>query len=194
MHDPTAALPSTPPASKGTFLTQLWDARTAKVLFTSLLFILVLAFLKAAHDTLLLFLFAILFAYFLAPLVGRLEIPLRGRGMAILVVYLLLGAVLTAIGLIAGPRVAYESRALATSLPSLLDRLGSGQLVSQLGQHYHWADSRGRHPRLWQSRRGQAGGASEAHLVADPDSDSEPLLPQAGSGDRAGDSQAGTYR
>lgn len=142
MHDPTAALLSTPPASKGTFLTQLWDARTAKVLSTSLLFILVLAFLKAAHDTLLLFLFAILFAYFLAPLVGMLEVPLRGRGASILVVYLLLGSVLTSIGLIAGPRVADESRALATSLPSLLDRLGSGQLVSQLGQHYHWADSR----------------------------------------------------
>ena len=57
--------------SKGTFLAQLCDARTARVLFTSLIFLLVLAFLHAARETLTLFLFAILFAYFLAPLVGN---------------------------------------------------------------------------------------------------------------------------
>ncbi len=129
-------------ASRGTFLMQLWDGRTARVLFTSLIFLLVLAFLHAARETLTLFLFAILFAYFLAPLVGRLEKPLRGRGKAILAVYVLLGVVLAIIGFLAGPRIADESRALAASLPSLLDRLGSGQLVAQLGQHYHWANSR----------------------------------------------------
>ena len=127
---------------RGTFLTQLWDTRTFRILFTALLFFIVLAFLRAAKETLTLFLFAILFAYFLAPLVGKLEQPLRGRGKAILAVYVLLGMVLATIGFAAGPRIADESRALASSLPSLLDRLGSGQLVAELGQHYHWADSR----------------------------------------------------
>jgi len=128
--------------SKDTFLTQLWDTRTFRVLFTALLFFIVLAFLRAAKETLTLFLFAILFAYFLAPLVGKLERPLHGRGKAILAVYVLLGIVLAIVGFAAGPRIADESRALASSLPSLLDRLGSGQLVAELGQHYHWADSR----------------------------------------------------
>ena len=94
---------STSPA-RGNFLTNLWDAKTARVLFTALLFVLFLAFLRGARETLTLFLFAILFAYFLAPPVGKLEHPLRGRGRAILVVYLILGLVLAGLGLLIGPQ------------------------------------------------------------------------------------------
>ena len=53
--------------AQANFLTNLWDAKTARVLFTALLFALLLAFLHGARETLTLFLFAILFAYFLAP-------------------------------------------------------------------------------------------------------------------------------
>lgn len=128
--------------SQDNFLRSLWDPKTARVLFTALLFILVLAFLRAARETLTLFLFAILFAYFLAPPVGFLQRPLHGRTKAILVVYVLLGLVLAGLGFIVGPRIADEARQLTSSLPSLLDRLGSGQLVAQLGQHYHWDQTR----------------------------------------------------
>ncbi|HEY0786023.1 MAG TPA: AI-2E family transporter, partial [Acidobacteriaceae bacterium] len=126
----------------GSFLNHLWDPKTAQVLFTALLFALAIGFVRAAHETLILFLFAILFAYFLAPLVGRLEGPLRGRGKAINAVYLLLGVVLTGLGLFIGPRVSREATGLATGLPSLLDRLGSGALVTGVGQHHHWSDDR----------------------------------------------------
>ncbi len=120
----------------------LWDARTARALITALIFSLVLAFFWTARETITLFLFAILFAYFLAPLVGRLQGRLHGRGRAILVVYLLLGSVLAVIGFIAGPRLADEFRSLFSSLPSLVDRIASGQLIAQLGQHYHWNGAR----------------------------------------------------
>ncbi len=126
----------------GTFLNHIWDPRTARVLLTALLFVLVLAFLRAASETLTLFLFAILFAYFLAPLVSRLEKPLRGRGKAILVVYVLLGAVITGVGFAVGPTVGTEAKQLATSLPTLLDRLGSGELIAEVARHYHWTGSR----------------------------------------------------
>src|ERR1700761_9316327 len=112
-----------------TFLDDLWDEKTARILSTILIFVAVLAFLWGARDTLTLFLFAILFAYFLAPLVGMLEKPLRGRGQAILVVYFVLAAVLTTAGVIAGPKVAEEARALGAGLPSLSGNLASGQLV-----------------------------------------------------------------
>ena len=120
-----------------TFLDRLWDARTARVLTTTLLFVIVLAFFRAARETLTLFLFAILFAYFLVPLVNRLERPLRGRGKAILVVYALLIGLLVAVGFIAGPSIGDESKELTASLPSLLDRLGSGELIQQFGQAHH---------------------------------------------------------
>ncbi len=137
---PSETTPSglqTPLAGNKTFLDQLWDARTARILCTAFVFAIVLAFLHAARETLTLFLFAVLFAYFLEPLVARLERPVRGRGKAILVVYAVLLGVLIAVGFIAGPSLGDESKELAVSLPSLLGRLSSGELVQHFGQAHH---------------------------------------------------------
>ncbi len=128
--------------TQGNFLTNLWDAKTARVLFTALMFVVFIGFLRGARDTLTLFLFAILFAYFLAPPVGKLERPLRGRGKAILVVYLILGAVLAGVGFLIGPKIADEAKDLTASLPSLLNRLGSGQMLMQFGEKHHWSIAR----------------------------------------------------
>ena len=119
-----------------------WDAKTARILFTTLVMALVLAFLYLARETLTLFLFAILFAYLMDPLVAYLEKPLRGRSQAIAAVSLLLVAFLVAIGFVIGPKIADEGRSLATSLPSLIDRIGSGQLVFQIGQTHGWSQQR----------------------------------------------------
>ncbi len=129
-------------APQGTFLNHLWDAKTARILFTALIFVTVLAFFRAAKETLTLFLFAILFAYFLEPLVAKFQRPLHGRGKAIVAVYLLLVVVLVAIGFVAGPKISAEARALGTSLPSLMDRLSSGDLVSNFGKAHHWNEDR----------------------------------------------------
>jgi predicted PurR-regulated permease PerM len=123
-------------------LTKLWDPKTARVLCTALIFALTVAFLYGAQETITLFLFAIWFAYFVEPLISRLEPPLRGRIKAIVAVYLFLIAVLVGIGFLVGPRIAGEGRSLATSLPLLLDKMGSGQLVSQVGQKHGWSEAR----------------------------------------------------
>ncbi len=123
-------------------LNKVWDPKTARILCTAFIFALGLAFLHAARETLILFLFAILFAYFVAPLVSRLEKPLRGRLQAIAAVYLILVALLIGLGFLVGPKIASEGNALATSLPSLLDKAGSGQLVSQVGQKHGWSEAR----------------------------------------------------
>ncbi len=120
-----------------TFLSQLWDARAARVLLTALIFLVVFAFLRAARETLTLFLFAILFAYFLVPLVNFLERPLRGRGRAILVVYIVLIGALVGLGFLAGPALIDETKQLTTSLPALLGRLSSGELVTNFGVKHH---------------------------------------------------------
>jgi predicted PurR-regulated permease PerM len=121
---------------------QFWDPRTARALCTVLVFALVLAFLHGARETLTLFLFAILFAYFIDPLVSRLEKPLHGRIEAIGAVYLLLLALLVGLGFVVGPKVASEGKELVTSLPSLLQAAGSGQLVSQVGERHGWSQAR----------------------------------------------------
>ncbi len=121
----------------GTFLQQLWDPRVSRVVTTLVGFVAFFAFCRAARETITLFLFAVLFAYFLAPLVNRLARPLRGRGKAILLVYAVGIGLLIAIGFIAGPAVGTEGKQLATSLPTLLDKIGSGQLVVEFGQQHH---------------------------------------------------------
>jgi predicted PurR-regulated permease PerM len=123
-------------------LNKVWDPKTARILCTAFIFALGLAFLHAARETLTLFLFAILFAYFVAPLVSRLEKPLRGRIQAIGAVYFILIALLVGLGFLVGPKIASEGTALATSLPSLVDKAGSGELVSQVGQKHGWSEAR----------------------------------------------------
>jgi predicted PurR-regulated permease PerM len=119
-----------------------WDAKTARILSTTLIIAMILAFLYGARQTLTLFLFAVLFAYLVDPLVSYLEKPLRGRTQAIGAVYLLLIALLVGIGFVIGPKIADEGKSLATSLPSLIDRIGSGQLVFQIGQTHGWSQQR----------------------------------------------------
>ncbi len=123
-------------------LNKFWDPRVARGLFTTLLFLLLLEFLRGARETLTLFLFAILFAYFVEPLVARLEAPLHGRMKAVGFVYLILICILVGFGFAIGPKIGEEGKALATSLPSLVDRMGSGQLVSQVGHNHGWSEAR----------------------------------------------------
>lgn len=119
-------------------LSRFWDAKTARVLFTALVFALVLFFLHQTRGTLTLFLFAILFAYFTDPIVSWLERPLRGRIAAIAAVYtVLLLAVALALYLL-GPALADDARSLVQSLPQQLNRAASGQMISQIGRSRGW--------------------------------------------------------
>jgi predicted PurR-regulated permease PerM len=112
----------------------LLDSRTSRVLFTALLFALGLGFLYAARRTLILFLFAIFFAYLINPAVARLEKPFRSRSWAIAAIYTLLLLALGLFGFLVGPRIARQSSRLAAQLPGLMDRASTGQLSGQIGQ------------------------------------------------------------
>ncbi len=110
-------------------LNKIWDPKTARILCTVIIFALGLAFLHAARETLALFLFAVLLAYSPLRWSPVLEKPFRGRIQAIGAVYLVLIALLVGLGFLVGPKIAAEGTALATSLPSLLDQAGSGELA-----------------------------------------------------------------
>jgi predicted PurR-regulated permease PerM len=150
-------------------LGRFWDAKAARVLSTALIFAAVLAFIWSARETLTLFLFSVLFAYFLEPLVARLEEPLRGRGRAIATVYLVLAGLVTGLLVAFGPQMAEQARSLVTTLPSLGEEMGSGQIVSQLGQRHGWtAERQAQLQALLLSHRGELlryGGALGAKLI-----------------------------
>src|ERR1019366_4905297 len=115
------------------------DSRTSRVLFTALLFAVGLGFLYAARRTLILFLFAIFFAYLINPAVARMEKLVRSRVWGIAIIYLLLLVALGVCGFLVGPRIARQSTRLGSSLPGLMDQAGTGQLSEQIGSEHGWS-------------------------------------------------------
>lgn len=132
----------------------IFDTRTLRVLATSLLFVLGLGFLYVARRTLILFLFAIFFAYLINPAVGHLAKLLRGRGRAIGLIYLLL---LTGIGLFVffvGPRITRQAARLGEAMPGFMEKVSSGQIAKDIGQQHGWSfDTQNRIQEFLQSHR-----------------------------------------
>jgi predicted PurR-regulated permease PerM len=117
----------------------LIDARTARVLFTVLLFALGFGFLYIARRTLIAFLFAVFFAYLVDPAVSRVDRWVRGRGRAIVVIYLLLVVLLITFFFFVGPKIARQGQRLSESLPKLLETVSSGQIAEQIGKEQGWS-------------------------------------------------------
>lgn len=123
-------------------IVQLFDARTAKILVTICVFLAVAAFLYGIRQTIVIFLFAIFFAYLLEPLVARIEnspIGLHSRGLAITEAYLCLAGLLAAFAIFFGPRLVADTKSLVQSLPELLQKVASGNIVWQLGRKHGWS-------------------------------------------------------
>jgi predicted PurR-regulated permease PerM len=114
----------------------LIDGRTARVLFTVLVFAAGLGFLYVARRTLIAFLFAVFFAYLVDPAVSRVEKWTKGRGSSIAVIYLLIVTFLGTFFFFVGPRIGHEAQILTGSLPALLERVGSGQIAEQIGAQH----------------------------------------------------------
>jgi len=120
-------------------LLSIFDSRTSRVIFTALLFALGLGFLYVARQTLILFLFAIFFAYLINPAVVRLEKLVRGRGRGIALIYLLLVVALAMAVFFVGPRITRQGARLGEALPGLMEKVGSGQIAVDIGQQRGWS-------------------------------------------------------
>lgn len=111
----------------------LIDSRTTRIFFTVLVFAVGLAFLYAARRTLIAFLFAIFFAYLVDPGVSRFEKWTKSRGAAIAIIYLLIVMFLGTFFFFVGPRIGHEAQKLTEALPSLIQRVNSGEIVEEIG-------------------------------------------------------------
>jgi predicted PurR-regulated permease PerM len=116
----------------------LLDVKTVRVLLTILLFAIVLGFLYIAHHTLVAFLFAIFFAYLVAPGVSRIEKWTHSRGAAIAIIYLLLVVLLVTFFFFVGPQIGRQAQRLSGALPALLKDVGTGKIAQQLGKEHGW--------------------------------------------------------
>lgn len=106
------------------------------MLFTALLFAAGVGLVYAARRTLIWFLFAIFFAYLMAPAVSRLERPLRSRGRAIGAIYALLAALVVVFFMYVGPQIGRQAARLGQTLPNFMERVGSGQIAEQIGTEH----------------------------------------------------------
>ena len=120
----------------------IFDKTTARVLATILLFLAAGAFVWGARHALIVFLFAILFAYMLDPvvsLVSRTWLGRGKRGRSILIVYLVLLGSLAITLTVAGPKLVTEGRSLGEKLPQLLEGFTSGEIAHQIGEKRGWS-------------------------------------------------------
>jgi predicted PurR-regulated permease PerM len=116
------------------------DKTTLRVAATLLLLAAVLAFCWLAAKPLLAFLFAILFAYLLEPIVQKVQRwTHRGRGLSVGIVYLALLIALIIFGVAVGPRMASEAQHLSQTAPTLYERVASGNIAWQVGQQRGWS-------------------------------------------------------
>src|ERR1035438_1717407 len=120
----------------------IFDQHTARVLATICAFVAIGAFLYGVRHTLVVILFAVLFAYLLEPVVYRIERSRLARGsrwLAILETYLAIGGIVAVLGILFGPKLPDASRLLSQSLPGLLDKVTTGKIVWQFGNRYGWS-------------------------------------------------------
>lgn len=119
---------------------RLFDKTTLRILFTVLTTAAILAFLWLARKPLLAFLFAMLFAYLLEPIIGRLQQWVRcSRGIAIALTYVAIFVALVVTGLVVGPRVVEEAQHLSAAAPEMYNKVATGSIAFQVGQARGWS-------------------------------------------------------
>lgn len=118
----------------------IFDARTARVLATVLLYGLALAFIYLAWRSLVTFLFAILFAYLLEPVVAGLHSRLGlSRARAVAALYLVVAMGLALFLFFLGPRIVQQAAHLSDLAPSVAAGVTSGRIAQDVGNKRGWS-------------------------------------------------------
>lgn len=120
------------------------ERRTIDVLLTILFFALVCAALYGARRIILIFVFAIFFAYLINPAVKFLQrhsLFFRNlRGPAVVEVYLAFVIVIALLGYTFAPNLAKNTIKLVDQVPVLLDGFSTGDIASDLREKYGWSE------------------------------------------------------
>ena len=124
----------------------MFDSRTAKILLTILAFALVLTIVYVARAVLIIFAFAILFAYLINPVVRFLQRHslffknLRGPHVVEAYLAIIVVIVLLSHGLV--PEFRKNAGRILSAIPALTNKVSSGEIANNLGSNLGWADER----------------------------------------------------
>src|SRR5215467_13028259 len=121
------------------------DRRTARILLTILVFALVLAVVYVARAVIIIFVFSILFAYLIDPVVRFLQrhslFFKNLRGPHVVEAYLAFLGVIVLLAYFLAPQVQTNGAQLLNTLPSIADRVSTGQIADDLGNNFGWTDT-----------------------------------------------------
>src|SRR5689334_8703859 len=122
----------------------LLDRRTAKILLTIVVFSLVLAILYAARTVVIIFTFAILFAYLINPVVRFLQrhslFFKNLRGPHVVEAYLAFIVLLALVFHGLAPEFHKHPIRFVNQMTGLADRVSTGEIADELGSDFSWSD------------------------------------------------------
>lgn len=120
------------------------DRRTASVLLTILVFALALAVVYVARGVIIIFAFSILFAYLINPVVRFLQrhslFFKNLRGPHVLEAYLAILVLVLLVSHSFFPELRKNVGQLLKAIPTLTERVSSGEIATNLGNNLGWAD------------------------------------------------------
>ena len=134
----------------------MFDSRTAKILVTILAFALVLTIVYVARTVLIVFAFAILFAYLINPVVRFLQRHslffknLRGPHVVEAYLAIIVVIVLLSHGLV--PEFRKKAGRILSAIPTVTNKVSSGEIAHNLGSNLGWADERADQIRVFLER------------------------------------------
>jgi len=134
----------------------VFDSRTAKILLTILAFVLVLTIVYVARTVLIIFAFAILLAYLINPVVRFLQHHslffknLRGPHVVEAYLAIIVVIVLLSHGLV--PEFRKKAGRILSAIPTVTNKVSSGEIANNLGSNLGWADERADQIRVFLER------------------------------------------
>lgn len=121
------------------------DRKTVNVLLTTLLFAVVLGIVYMARAVLITFCFSILFAYLIDPVVSFMDrhslLRRKARGPHIAEAYLVLLILIAGAIYVLIPQASSRPGAFLRNIASFSDRLGSGEIATEMGQRNGWSEA-----------------------------------------------------
>jgi predicted PurR-regulated permease PerM len=136
------------------------DRRTLNILLTTLLFAVVVFVMYVARSVLIIFSFAILFAYLIDPIVQFLQrhslFYKNLRGPHVAETYLAFLLFFALVAHVFAPRLISFNSKLFHTAPALIEEFSTGEIATRIGNKYGWSDSQTLHLKEFlQSHRDQ---------------------------------------
>jgi predicted PurR-regulated permease PerM len=121
------------------------DRRTIDILLTILLFAIVLAVVYIARGVLVIFAFAILFAYLIDPIVQFLQrhslFSRNLRGPHVVEAYVALLILIAIVSHEVAPGLLGRTAKVFKEIPALMDGISTGEIATEIGAKYGWTDA-----------------------------------------------------